>query len=670
MDLNEHNNGPTQKTTQGPGARKFWLAPVGLICLVAAAYGQTLWFDLVWDDHALLAFGPALQGQPSWTDVVSSPQSAYLPQVPGAQRMYRPFLAFSVAMDRGLWGLRPGGFHLSNVLAHLAVVLVVWRLAWGLTASRLAAFAAGALLAVHPSAVEPVAFVAVRVDLFVALGIGTVLLLVKGCLGSGGAWRVTGALLCFAVAFGSKETALVIPAIVTWTAWILPQWFARAGSPASRAALAARVAPFWALLGLYGLVRHAAIGSLAPTPIRWVEVPAQMLRALVAIATYATMTVIPRPATGLIRVEPPAGPADSRVLLGLAVVALLLAGLVWLRRAHPPSALALGWYVVALIPPSNLVPIYWKDVVNVAERSLYPALAGWCLLVAVGVHALRAAAGDAAERVRRTARLAGAGVLVVFLVVTAVKVTAWRDDVTLWTSALLWDPGPVAVHTNLAIALARAGDLQKAQAVLREAGSRFPQDPRVASVTGWVAEVRGEPVEALREYERAIAFGARAAPALRQAALAAVRLREWDRAGHWFQVAAGLYPQAAWPQVGLGWYYERQDRADLARAHSEAAARLEPTAPERPGFLGQLRAAEGSTAAAAQAYQAALRLDPSYVPARRELALIAEQEGRVAEAIGHWRRIAEVLPGRHREEALAHLRQFGAAVGRAPGGRE
>lgn len=660
-----------EQTSPGPACR--WRRDcwgiLGLLLLVAVAYGQTVFFGFVWDDHLLFEDVPALRGHVRWREVFTSPQSAYLGQGPGGERMYRPLLAVALAMDRAVWGPHPGAYHLSSVLAHLAVVLLLWRLAWRLTGSRAAAFAAGALLAVHPSAVEPVAFIGVRADVFVALATAAVLLLLRGSLASRGAWRLVGASLCFAFALGWKETAVAVPALVTWAAWVTPRWFGGPGPSPRRAALATRVAPFWVLLGLYGVLRQAVIGSLAPVPIGWAELPAQALRALVAIATYGSMTVIPRPTTGYIRVEPPAGPADGLVLLGIALVGLLLAGLFWLRRRHPPSALALGWYAAALVPPSNLLPIYWKDVVYVAERSLYPALAGWCLFVAVGAYALRGAGGGAVGRYRSTARVVGASVVGVFLVVTAVKVTAWRDDVTLWTSALLQDQGNAVIYMNLALALTKAGDLERAQDVLREAKARFPEDPSLASVAGWLAEVRGEPAEASREYEQAIALGARHALALRQAALAAARLREWDRAGHWFQVAADLYPQAAWPQGGLGWYHRRQGRSDLARAHFNRAAQLEPNSPERSWFLGQLLAAEGSTTEAAQAYEAALTLDPSYFLARRELALMTEQQGRTAEAIGHWRAIAGTPLGRYREEALGHLRRLESApTGGIPGG--
>lgn len=645
--------------------RTGWWAVAGLVLLVALAYGQTHAFDLVRDDFAFVS-SPVLRGRVGWWTVLTSPTSVLL-QMPGADRMYRPLLALSMAADRVVWGMRPGGFHLSSVLTHLAVVLLLWQLAWRLTGSRGAAFAAGALLAVHPSAVEAVVFiVGARMDLFAGLGIAAVLLLLRKCLAPGGGFRLLSALVCFALALGSKETAVAIPVIVTWAAWVHPEWLAGPGSPPSRAALAARVVPFWVMLGVYGVLRRAVVGSLAPITVDLADIPAQVPRALVAVATYGEMTLIPQPTGKFIllgAVAPPTGLADGRVFAGMVVIALLLGGLLWLRRRCAAAAFALGWYAAALVPTSNLLPIYTEQALYVAERSLYPALIGWCLFLAVAGHAVRGAASGLLGRSRTLVRAMGSAVVGTFLVVTIVKAGAWRDNVTIWSAAVVAHPGSATIRTNLIGALANAGDLQAAREAARVAAVQFPADPMVSFMDGWVAELRGDHAQALRGYERAIALGAREGPLLRQAAFLAARIGEWDMAGRWFAAAADLYGQAAWPQVGLGWYHQRMGRDDLARVHFERAAQLEPRSPERPWFQGQLLAMDGHTGEAAREYQAALALDASFVPARRELALLAEREGRIAEAMDQWRRIAASLPGPHGTEAREHLRRLDAARG-------
>ncbi len=663
-------------TTRGPGAicspaeafwaRRAWLQVMALICLVTAAYGQTLGFEFVFEDPTVFVASPALQGRVGWREILTSSTAVFLPQIVGADRAYRPVLAVSVAVDRAVWGLHPGRLHISGALAHLAVVLLVWRLAWRLSGSGAVGFLAAGLLAVHPSAVEAVAYLSARMDIFVGLGIAAVLLLLRRCAGPRGGWRLGGALVCFAFALGSKETAMAIPPIVTGAAWVHPGWLAAGETLPSRLALAVRVLPFWAILVVYGVVRRVALGSLAPVPIRLARIPSQILGALVGTETYVGMTLIPQPTRGMYTVDPPASLDDGRAFLGILMVAALLLSSLWLPRRHPAAALALGWYVLALVPASNLLPIYYEEVLQIAERSLYPALVGWCLLLALGAHALWMARRPGGARTRPLAWAVSCVVLGTFLVVTALKVGAWRDDVTLWKASLAAHPTSFLTRLSLGWALARAGDLRGAQAVVQEATARFPPDHRMAFLAGWVAEARGDGAEALRQYERAFALGSRQESAYLQAAMLAARQGRLERAARWFQTAADLYPRSAWPHVGLGWYHERQDRPDLARAHFEQATRLQPDSPERLWVLSQLLGSEGRTREAVEAARGALALDPSFLPARRALAWIAEQAGRTAEAMGHWRRLAEALPGRQRDEALAHLRRLEAEAMNRP----
>jgi tetratricopeptide (TPR) repeat protein len=646
--------------------RATWWSLLGLVGLVAATYGQTTGFALVWDDHLVFQSYPAIRGHVSWWNIFTSPQSAYLGNALGADRMYRPILAVTILTDRHVWGLHPGAYHLTNTLAHLAAVLLLWRLAWWLTGSVWAAFATGALLAVHPSAVGAVAFLSARMDVFVGTGMAAVFLLLRACPGWRGKLRAAGALLCFGLALACKETAMTIPVMLTWAAWVLPAWFGGSRSQPRRADRVVRLLPFWFLLGVYVLVRQAIAGGLVPLSPWLVGLPTQLLRALVATGMYARMTLIPQPAMGDIRFAPPAGPFDGRVLLGLLVVGILVAGLLWLPRHHPPAALALGWYAVALVPVSNIIPIYETFDVYVVERALYPALVGWCLFLGVGA----CAAGKAARRVLVRARpfwpIVASAVLGTFLLTSVAKVGSWRDDVTLWTATLAAQPDHVEPRVELGYALIQDGRLDEAQAIVQEALTLSPANAYAVYLRGRIAELKGDRRGALRDYERAISLSQ---DAFFEAVLLAARLQERDRAGHLLREAARHLPKAAWPQIGLGWYQERSGRADLAQVHFDRAARLEPASPGPHWFLARLLASEGRLKEAEREYHAALALDPSYLPAHRALAWLAEHGGRLEEARERWRNIVASSPaGSHRTRAMANLRRL-EAVGaeRQPG---
>lgn len=128
-----------------------WWPALALCALVAAAYGQALGFDLVWDDHRFLVGNPIFEGPIHWQEIFTSPTSAFLRQTGGADRMDRPLLALSMAADIPLWGLRPAALHLTNILTHLAALLLLWRLARRLTRSGVAGFAVAGGQAAGPA---------------------------------------------------------------------------------------------------------------------------------------------------------------------------------------------------------------------------------------------------------------------------------------------------------------------------------------------------------------------------------------------------------------------------------------------------------------------------------------------------------------------------------------
>jgi hypothetical protein len=120
--------------------------------------------------------------------------------------------ALSFILDGQLWGANPVGYHLTNLLLHLAsssLVLLIAREV--LVDSWLPAAAAGLIFALHPVHVEPVIWITGRVDMISTFGY---LLGIYGLLRfrSNPAWHwLATAWIGYGAGIFAKEAALTLP---------------------------------------------------------------------------------------------------------------------------------------------------------------------------------------------------------------------------------------------------------------------------------------------------------------------------------------------------------------------------------------------------------------------------------------------------------------------------
>ena len=143
---------------------------VALTALVT--YVMTLGYDFAFDDHYVI---PA-----AWQVGAGSPLDVLRAPVRAGEVLlvyFRPLTALTYWWDGFLWQGNPGGFHLTNILLHAAVSILVLQVARHLLLPGPGALLAGLLFAVHPIHVEAVAWVQGRVDLLSATGVLLALLL-------------------------------------------------------------------------------------------------------------------------------------------------------------------------------------------------------------------------------------------------------------------------------------------------------------------------------------------------------------------------------------------------------------------------------------------------------------------------------------------------------------
>ena len=202
------------ETPRAPKARSLAALVVALVGV--AAYAASLGYDFVWDDTLLIQQSVRLH---QWGELPRLLLSQFWSEVGEASHYYRPLITLSFFLDVKVWGLRPFGFHLTNLLAHVAVILAVLAVARRVTGGEVAAVIATLTFALQPLHTESVSFVSGRTDVLAALFFLLALLAYDRGRERPGWGFVSGSLGAYLLALLSKEVAITLPAVLALWDW-------------------------------------------------------------------------------------------------------------------------------------------------------------------------------------------------------------------------------------------------------------------------------------------------------------------------------------------------------------------------------------------------------------------------------------------------------------------
>jgi len=324
----------------------------------------------------LVAFYPALQSY------FSSDDFFHLAQVveggwpfssrPGSGGFVRPFIALSFWVEHRLWGLQPFGYHLSNVVVHIANSLLVAAFAFGIqpkAVSRrfLTSTVAGLIFLLLACHAEPVSWISGRTDVF-----ATFWVLLSLCLARYGLERASGAgllssLATLIVALSTKESAIALPFLLYLVAaYLLFEGRARRSSR-TWAWLFGIVVVF---LG-YMIVRRLLLGTFVGG--YGARGHLRMSRDILAQATgrYSWRAFFPPVSEGVASWF--ATHATLLAWLWLAALVLAFSGLMYRAWRRKRPGMALFYFCsfwTALLPVIN-IRIQWTN--SESERFLYLA---------------------------------------------------------------------------------------------------------------------------------------------------------------------------------------------------------------------------------------------------------------------------------------------------------
>ncbi len=455
-----------------------WAWAAGIVLAGAAAYYPSLAGGWLWDDDQYVTQNPLLRSAAGLRRIWLEPAGVN----------YFPLTQTARWLQWHAWGAAPLGYRVTNLLLHLAAALLVWRVAAGLRGPagfrHWGAALAGLLFAVHPLAVESVAWIA---ELSNLLALVLLLAAFDAWLdGEGSRWR---AFAWFVAALLAKSTAAAFPLVLLLhSAW-------RRGRP-DRADLRAILPFLGAALG-FGAVavafeRARAIGSAGPPleGLGWRVIGSGRLALF-----YLGKCLWP---AGLMPIYPRwrAAPPGVAALLAWPFWAALLV-LLWSRRKSwgRPALFGLGCFLAALLPLLGFIPMAYLRLSWAADHFAYLALPAAAIL-----------AGAAAEALGAAGLAAGLAAALALAAASRSYARAFTGPEALWTLALERNPGAWSAHNDL-------GSIRFDQRRLAEAESQFREAVRLnpGYAEGWnnlgVAEAEeGRRGEAESAYRRALAL--------------------------------------------------------------------------------------------------------------------------------------------------------------------
>jgi len=485
----------------------------------------------------------------------------------GTLSNWHPLTWLSHMLDVELFGLSPGGHHLTSVLFHCANAALLFLLLRRATGAAMRSAFAAALFAVHPLRVESVAWVSERKDvLSTFFGLLSLLSYVRYTQDrSRRAYLLT--LLWLALGLMAKSMLVTLPCVML----LMDYWpLRRIAAPRDWVAVTREKLPMFALAAAASVVTFVAqrvggaMGDVEKYP------PARRAaNVAVSYARYMDKTFWPDDLS--IFYAYPRAVSIVQTTAAVILLASASAAAVALARRRPYVFTGWFWFVGTLVPVIGFVQVGRQAM---ADRYTYVPHMGLFIAIAW-------AAAEIADRFKAPRRLLQAGAAVALLALAATSIAYighWRNASAIFEHALHLDPeNPLARH-QLANELARAprNDLAGAEAQYRAVLATHPDDALAHLNLGKVLQRRKRLDLAEPHYREAVRLKPNLAPShLTLGLLLSLQDRPAE-AEQCFVEALRLDPELALAHYHLGVVVQRQGRAAAARAHFNAALRLQP----------------------------------------------------------------------------------------------
>ncbi len=560
-----------------------------------------------------------------------------------------PLTTISHMLDCQWFGLNTGGHHLTNVVLHSLVVVVLFLVLRRMTGAIWRSAFVAAIFAIHPLRAESVAWIAERNDVLSGLFFVLTLAAYARYARAPSFLRYLIVAALFSFSLMSKQTVITLPLVLLFLDFWPLRRFAATGS--ARRIFLEKI-PLLLLSAASGVATLLAQQHVISSPEE-LPVSSRIYNSLISCVIYLRQLCWP------VRLAPfYPHPGDEFLLLQVVLAAALVLCVsviaILVRKRMPYFFTGWFWYLTMLLPILEMVPVGMQPH---ADRYTY--------LPHIGLYIL--ATWTFCEVL--DSRLIGRAILAIGTAIILAALTArtwlqtsfWRDSETLWRhtlavtkdndiahaglgdlffargqmpqviaefrTALFLRPTSGYYQNNLGTALLRNGDVDEAISHLEDAVRIKPDLPAVHLNLANALLQKDKLDLAIGQYEEQLKLQPENFIARCNLATALLQKGERDQAIAQYIKVLETRPDYAEAHFNLANCFAEKGELDFAIAHYEEAAKLAPTDPKIHNNMGVALLKNRELGRAIAQWEEALRLQPDNVDVQNNLAWMLATSG-------------------------------------------
>lgn len=579
--------------------KRHLFAILPIISLSLVLYANTLRNGFVYDDEATIVNNYLIRDFENLSLLLN--KTAYFSR--SGEVSYRPLVTITYFIDYAIHGLKPRGYHLTNILLHtingvllyfliilfLRVKVAVWK----------TAFLVSILFVVHPVLTEAVNGISYREDLltfFFYISALNLYLIVRqhSTKPRSLASRLLYLFSCLFYLLGllSKEMAITLPLIILCYEWC----FAGAKSNLASRLFPRYIIGYVVITIFYLYIRFYLFYNPEKQAPAWGLLEG-FLTAPWLVMSYLKQSILPIKLSADYVIKPVPSILSPSFILPFIFLVLVVS---FALRDRKRFLFGILFFLITLLPVYNIVPIFNPF----AERYIYLPIVGF-LVITVEVI-------NTAEQWNKKLFFISSLLIVICIFGIAVikRNAVWRDGYSLWTDTLRKMPNSSHAHNGMGVVYDKLGRINDAVLEFRAALSLKQGNPETHSNLGNAYSKLGRMDDAILEYREALR----------------------------------LKPDYTDAHYNLGNVYDKLGRLNDAVLEYREALRLKPDDPEIYYNFGNVYNKLGRMEDAVLKYKEALGIKPDYIEVYGNLGVVYYKLGLVDDAISEYRKALRLKP--------------------------